>query len=418
MFRTDTSTRQTSPLPSILLSVFLFMMAVGLLNIFLGIRMSMAGIGTGIIGLVMAAFYAGTAAGTLYARKIIARVGHIRSFTAFAAVTTSSVILHGLFESMLIWSLLRILTGFALAGLYMVIESWLQEIAAPTNRGSLFSLYMLANYAGIAAGQLMLNFGDPLGAELILISALLFALCLVPIALTHASHPAAITIPRIALRDFIRQAPLGAIGSFTSGMIISAYLMLVPVYGVLRGLDTTDISIWMAVSMIGGLLLQWPLGRLSDRHDRSAIIAWIALVTVAATAGFFMSDQLLWLTLACAAVFGGLAYSIYPISVCHANDRIPDMQFVRTATVMLLLYGSGAILGPILGALAMKMAGPGGLFGYIGLVSLVLFGSAWRWHRKKPEEAHLTEFVPMPRTTPLASELDPRTDTGEPQPSG
>lgn len=410
------STRHISPLPSLLLSVFLFMMAVGLLNIFLGVRMSMAGIGTGIIGMVMAAFYAGMAAGTLYARKIIARVGHIRSFTAFAAVATSTVMLHGLFDSMLVWSLLRVLTGFALAGLYMVIESWLQEVAAPTNRGSLFSLYMLSNYAGIAAGQLMLNFGDPLDAELILIAALLFALCLVPIALTHASHPAAVAIPRIALRDFISHAPLGAAGSFSSGMIISAYIMLVPVFGVQRGMDTTDISVWMAVSMMGGFVLQWPLGKLSDHYDRSVIMAWIAILTLVATAGLLISGHLLWLMLVCAAIFGGLAYSIYPISVCHANDRIPDMQFVRIATVMLLLYGSGAIFGPILGALAMHIAGPKGLFFFIGLVSLVLFSSAWYWHRKKPEEERLTEFVPMPRTTPLVTEFDPRSESSETQP--
>jgi MFS family permease len=411
MTKTSPGTRYISPMPSLLLSVFLFMMAVGLLNIFLGVRMSIAGIGTGIIGMVMAAFYAGMAAGTLYARNIIARVGHIRSFTAFAAVTTSSVILHGLFDSMVVWSLLRVLTGFALAGLYMVIESWLQEVATTSNRGSLFSLYMLSNYAGIAAGQLMLNLGDPLGAELILIAALLFALCLVPIALTHASHPAAISPPRMELREFFRQAPLGAIGSFASGMIISAYLMLVPVFGIMRGMDTTDISIWMAVSMIGGLLLQWPIGRLSDRYDRSVIMAWIAMATVVAVTGLLLSDSLMWLILLCAAVFGGLAYSIYPISVCHANDRTPDLQFVRTATIMLLLYGCGAILGPILGSLAMNLGGSGGLFIYIGAVSLVLAGSAWRWHLRKPEEEHLTEFMPMPRTTPLASELDPRTES-------
>jgi MFS family permease len=411
MPNTSPGTRYISPMPSLLVSVFLFMMAVGLLNIFLGVRMSMAGIGTGIIGMVMAAFYAGMAAGTLYARNIIAQVGHIRSFTAFAAVTTSSVILHGLFDSMLIWSLLRILTGFALAGLYMVIESWLQEVATTNNRGSLFSLYMLSNYAGIAAGQLMLNFGDPLGAELILIAALLFALCLVPIALTKASHPATIMPPRIALHEFIKQAPLGAIGSFSSGMIISAYLMLAPVFGVLRGMNTTDISLWMAVSMIGGLLLQWPIGKLSDRYDRSVIMSWVALTTVAAAAGLFLSGNVLWLLLLCGAFFGGLAYSIYPISVCHANDRTPDMQFVRTATIMLLLYGCGAILGPILGSLAINLAGPGGLFIYIGLISLILAGSAWRWHRRKPEEEHLTEFMPMPRTTPLASEFDPRTES-------
>lgn len=401
----------TSPLSSILMSVFLFMMAVGLLNIFLSVRMTLAGISPQLIGIVMAAYFAGMIAGSLYAREIIVRVGHIRSFTAFAAVATAAAILHGLSESMSFWALLRIITGFSLAGLYMVVESWLHEVAPRNNRGGLFSLYMISNYVGIAAGQLMLNVADPMTNQLVLVVALLFALCLVPIALTHAHHPAQIQSRRIQLLSFIRSAPLGSMGSFSSGLIIGAYISLAPSFAVLRGMTNDSISIFMAMSMIGGLVLQWPIGKLSDRYERSLIMVAVGLMTAVMAGSLFAAQEWRWLMFTSAMLFGGLAYSIYPISVCHANDQTEDGDFVMTATGLLLLYGCGAAIGPIIGAAAMALFGPWGLFGFIVLVSLIFSGLAWRRHHSPATEQHHTDFIMVPRTTPMITKLDPRAES-------
>lgn len=399
----------TSTLPSILISVFLFMMAVGLLNIFLSIRMSLANVNAQILGIVMACYFAGMMLGSLRARVIVARVGHIRSFTAFAAVATVSVILHGLFESLVTWAVLRALTGFSLAGMYLVIESWLQEIATPTNRGGLFSLYMISNYLGMAGGQLMLNVGDPVGIKLVLVIALLFALCLVPIALTRAAHPAQIELHKIEFLNFMRSAPFGSLGSFSSGMIIGAFLTMAPAWGVQHGLTTGHVSAFMAIAIVGGLILQWPIGKLSDRYDRARVMMGLGIGMLLLPIGFILNLGGTWLILLSALIFGGIAYSVYPLSVCYANDQTPPGHFVMTATVMLLLYGIGAAIGPIVAALFMWIMGTQGLFVFIMATSLVFTVLLWHWYERR-KDLHQTYFMAVPRTTPLAPELDPRSE--------
>lgn len=399
----------TSTLPSILIAVFLFMMAVGLLNIFLSVRMSLSDVNAQVIGIVMACYFGGMMAGSLYARTIVARVGHIRSFTAFAAVATISVILHGLLDSLATWSVLRVLTGFSLAGMYLVVESWLQEIATQGDRGRLFSFYMISNYLGMAAGQLMLNVGDPVGIELVLVTALLFALCLIPIALTRATHPAQIEVHKILFLEFMRHAPQGSLGSFSSGMIIGAYLTLAPAWGVQHGLGSAKVSLFMALSIIGGLILQWPIGKLSDRYDRGLLMMILGIAMAVMPLGFIFNIGIPALTLIGALAFGGIAYSVYPLSVCHANDQTPAGQFVMTTTVMLLLYGIGAAIGPLLAALFMWLLGSSGLFIFIMITAALLAAFMWRWHDTAPDR-HQTAFMAVPRTTPLAPELDPRAE--------
>ena len=385
------------------------MMAVGLLNIFLSVRMSLSDVNAQVLGIVMASYFGGMMAGSLYARHVVARVGHIRSFTAFAALATISVILHGLLESLFIWALLRAITGFSLAGMYLVIESWLQEIATSSNRSRLFAVYMMSNYLGMAGGQLMLNVADPIGIELILVTALLFALCLIPIALTRAAHPAQIEIARAELLNFIRTAPFGSLGSFSSGMIIGAFLTMAPAWGIKHGLSTSHISIFMALSIIGGLMLQWPVGKLADHYNRERVMMVLSLAIVLLPLGFLFNTGVLPVTLTCALLFGGIAYSVYPLSVCHANDQTPPGHFVMTATVMLLLYGIGAALGPILAAIFIWAFGAGGLFVFIMATAAVFTVLVWYWYDQLRDK-HQTPFMAVPRTTPLVSELDPRSD--------
>jgi len=409
MMMRNAGTQITSTLPAIVVSVFLFMMAVGLLNIFLSVRMSLDQVNAQVLGLVMAAYFAGLMAGSLYARYVVARVGHIRSFTAFAAVATISVILHGLLESLTIWALLRAITGFSLAGMYLVIESWLQEIATPRNRSRLFAVYMMSNYLGMAGGQLMLNLSDPLGIELVLVTALLFALCLIPIALTRAAHPAQIEIAHTDFMNFIRTAPFGSLGSFSSGMIVGAFLTLAPAWGIQHGLSTSQISVFMALAIIGGLMLQWPIGKLSDHYNRERVMMVLGLAVVLLPLGFLFNTGGLTVTLTSALLFGGIAYSVYPLSVCHANDQTPPGHFVMTATVMLLLYGIGAALGPLLAAMFMWAFGSGGLFLFIMATAAVFTVLVWYWY-DRIRDLHQTPFMAVPRTTPLVPELDPRSD--------
>lgn len=403
--------------PSIFLAVALLMGGNGLLSIFLSLRMTLEGFATPIIGLVMAAFFVGLAAGAFSAERVIRRVGHIRAFAAFAALATATALLHGLYVSAPGWALLRGLTGFSLAGLYMVLESWLNEHASNRTRGRLFSLYMVVSNLALGLGQLLINLAGPTDMRPLLLAGSLFALCLMPVALTRSTHPGPVAHSPLMIGHLLKQAPLGPIGCFASGLVTGAFLALAPVYGVAEGLGVGQISGLMAVTLLGGLALQWPVGALSDHHSRRMVMAAVAALLAMVSLGMLaVGVRLPALLLALGVLFGGMSYTLYPLSVSHANDFIRDRSFVAASASLLLAWGVGAAAGPAAASLLMAAVGARGLFLFVALVALALalIASLRRGESVPPEEQ--TGFVPLPRTTPIITELDPRAEpSGEQQ---
>lgn len=406
-------------LPSVaalLLGTGLLLLGNGLLGTLLGVKMSLLGRSTTVTGLVMSAYFAGLVAGAMWSHRLLRNVGHIRVFAALASGFSAATLLHGLLEPAYIWALLRFLEGFCAAGLYMCIESWLNEKAGNETRGSILSLYMLTVYAGLAAGQMLLPLFDPAGFALLALSSVLVSVALIPVALTRMPGP---TIPRpslLGLRELARLSPLGALGCLTGGLTGGAFYGLAPVYAQQLRLGSWEIALFMTAAILGGMLLQWPLGKLSDRFDRRRLIvglaAGVALVSLATTRA---DDLGLMALMAAAAAFGGLAFPLYSISVAHANDQLDPTELVPAAGGLLMFYSLGSTAGPIMATQVMQRAGNDGLFLHMAAVCSVTsaFG-LWRT-LTQPAMAAAAQvpYQPVPQTSLAVAELDPRMESAQ-----
>jgi len=392
------------------------MLGNGLLGTLLSVRMTLESFGTTTTGIVMSCYFGGLALGALQAGRVIKRVGHIRAFAVFAAVMTSAVVLHGLYLNAVAWAVLRGLAGFSAAGLYMVIESWLNERSTPGTRGRVFSIYQVVSYLGLGIGQFLLGLRDPAGLDLFLVTALLFALCLIPVSMTRSINPAPIERHRMALKLVVAGSPVGAACCVAAGLINGAAFALAPVFVIQAGHALTAVSTFMGAMIVGGIALQYPIGHLSDIFDRRRLLAAVNLTQAAVSLLillFYQTPLLLLATMATA--FGGLSFTAYPLAVAHINDKIQTSDFVAASAAMLFLWGMGAFAGPAIAGWSMRQIGPQGLFVYALAVAGLIGLTALAAKREGVPMAEQTAFVSMARTTAMIAEMDPRYEGGEGQ---
>jgi MFS family permease len=397
---------------SLLLGMGILLAGSGLLGTLLGLRAAMEGYSELIIGVIMSAFFLGYIVGSFVSPALIRRVGHIRTFAALAAVASAASLLHGLLIDPVVWWVLRIITGFAVLGLYMVIESWLNE-QVRQKRGQVFAIYMMVSLIALGVGQfLILAYGPGNLASFVLVG-MLFSLGLLPVALTHVSQPIPVETPRFPLKGLYRNSPVGFVGSLVSGMITGTFWGLSAVFALSIGLDNLGVALFISAVIFGGALLQWPIGHLSDNRDRRVVLVMVCLVgAIAATAIFAVAGISLIALLAAAVLYGGFSFSLYALSVAHTHDRVDVHHVLEATRGLLLLNGIGATLGPVLTGLAMHYTDTRTLPLVMGilLVMLALFiQHRIRVDRPVPTEEQ-GEFVPVTRTSPMAAEMDPRTD--------
>jgi MFS family permease len=399
---------------SLLLGAGMMALGVGLLGLLLPIRMDLEGVAPQIAGYVMSAYYAGFVAGSFMAQRIIGRVGHIRAFAAFAAVLTAAVMVHALVFSIPLWGLMRAAVGFCMAGLYAVIESWLNVRSPNELRGRVLSMYTLTIYISSGVGQLAINLDDTAGLELFCLGALLTSLSLVPVVMTRVAGPELGNIKTMSLAALYKASPLGTVATAGAGLVSGSLYALGAVYGTQIGLSVFENSVFMGAPIIGGFLLQWPIGRLSDKFDRRTVLFGVLMATVGASVllGAFAFAEGSFLLLATAnLLLGGFLATIYPTAVAHAFDYIDRSQMVAANSGMLLAWAVGATAGPLVASSFMAV-GPAGLFVFIAgvAVSLAIY-TRWRMSRRaaKPAEEQ-SKFVPVPSTSAIAGALDPRAD--------
>lgn len=393
---------------ALLIAIFVLMAGSGFLSTLIAVRLEQDGVGALLIGLAATSYFSGLTLGSLRVQELIARIGHIRAFAAFVTVYSASSLTYAIAELVPIWIALRFVDGFAMAGVFVCLESWLNRQATPENRSILLAAYMIALYCGQAAGQFLLNLGEDAPDLPFMISAILLSIALLPVLLTRMEQPQVESIAPFSLRRLYAASPLGIFGTLANGAMLGAFYAMGAVYVQRIGLELSQVALFTSCVIAGGVALQYPLGMLSDRFDRRKVI--IGCFTAVAVISTVMAALPLPAAglIALGSLFGGFAFALYPLCVAHSNDHLAEEERVGASSGLVLAYSAGAIAGPMIGSSAMSGFGPAGLFAVIGTVAgiAVLFG-VWRTIvRPAVPSAEQQSFQSLPRTTPMVAVLE------------
>ena len=303
-----------------------------------------------------------------------------------------------------------------MAGVYMIIESWINEAANASNRGRTLAVYRIIDLTALTAGQALLAVADPRSFQLFVIVSIILSLALVPIALTTATSPKPIVSVDLNFRKLFRMSPAAALGCLCAGYANSAFWALGPVYAQRIGFDISVVASFMSATVIGGALSQWPVGLLSDRMDRRIVLVAIAV----ASSGVSLTIAFLGAPSYAALLAGGFAFGFFALPTCgiavaHANDRAEPSEYVSLNAALLFLFGVGAVCGPVFGPLLMAHGGPSYLFVYTDVIYALLsvFTLLRMIQREAALEVAKEDFAPVPRSTPAVFDLDPRTPTSD-----
>ena len=395
------------------LSCTLLLMGNGLLFIIIPMSMRLDGQDTDAIGLVMSLYFVGMLLGSLYGRHLISRVGHIRIFAACASVATLCALLHSIWSVPLVWGVLRVLIGFTNATFFMTMETWLSESSTSENRATVFGSYQFVTYFGLALGQLMLNFAEPQDPILYIYVAMLFCLCMIPVLMSRSGGPRINEPESMPLKTLYRTSPLGVVGIMISGICLGAFYNMSSVYGADVGMTKSQIATFMSATMVGGFLLQFPVGKLADIFDRRTVLVMTLLVAcLAAMVLPIMAVQgEMIITIACAVILSGALACVYPIALADAFDRLKPSEMVAASGKLILAYATGGAIGPYTSSIVMKQMGADALFGYLIVASLILVAFVmYRMSIRSAVPDALQESFVVQGMTPMATELDPRTE--------
>lgn len=398
-------------LSSLLSGVGLLVVGVGLLFSVLGLRAGVASFSSVTIGLLTSAYFAGFVAGTYYCPVVVRRVGHIRAFAAMASLASTMPVLHALWIDPWFWGLLRLLTGFCMVGLYIVIESWLNALAPNQLRGRLFAVYMAINFVGLALGQWLILVGDRLSFVPFALVSVMFSFALLPITMTPVVEPAPVDAPTLSLRSLYDASPMGMAAALASGLITGAFYGMAALFAQGTGMSDQQVASFVAATILGGAIFQWPVGHYSDSHDRRHVLIWVCVLGAGvAGLGYALAGGSGAALIPLALLLGGLIFAIYGLAVAHVNDVIDSSRLVEFSGGMLLIHGIGAAIGPVLA---------GGVMDRFGAPSLMLYFAAvlgslgiYTIKRLRAASAIPTEdkanFVVMGGGSQAVLQMDPR----------
>lgn len=411
--------RLLAPFLSLFLSAFLMFAAIGLTNLIIPLRAGAEGWTAGTIGLIgMAQAIAFTAACFLMPMQI-RRVGHIRTFAAIQTLLAASIMLHGLIVTPWAWAFFRIIAGLAAAGSYMVLESWLNEKADAANRGFVLSAYLMVTMIGLTAGQYAYTLFELGDGRLFQLTALLFGAALLPMTLSISPSPVPPETVRLDLKGLFARSPVGFVGAFLSGFLFGVWNYFAPLYGQRIGLSPIATATLVSAAMVGGMLAQFPFGRLSDRIDRRYVMAMIGGVGAIVCLVLSLSaPQTALLNTLGTLMIGMALFPSYSIAVAHTNDHANPDEFVQVSGSLLITYGIGTMVGPVIGGQLFSLIGPVGLFVSLGFVFLAYGCYAyWRTTQRAaiaPDDRDDFQAVPVtPYQTQQVYELDPRQEENE-----
>ena len=410
---------------ALFLGIGTIMIAHGLQMQVMGIRSVNENFNLITTGIFMSGYFVGYFLGSQTTPKLVQKVGHIRVFAAFASLASLSALVAAIYVNPFMWTLSRFLTGISLVSCYIVAESWLNDRATNKNRGQLLSAYMIILFGGLAIGMLLLNVSNPNNYEPFILVSILLSLALVPILLTKRSAPKFKKIGTISINELFKISPLGTVSSFCTGLIHSAFFSLIAVYATTSNFTLFETSILLFLSTIAGVIFQGPIGYFSDKFERRKVIVVTTLLSAlfALLAIIFGGESLQNMYLSVkvplskiiffisVALYAGLCLPLFSLNLAHTNDYVAKEKFVAAGGGLQLIFGIGAIIGPILCSLFMDIFNINGFFIFLMLSHLfiAIFG-IYRMRVRESVDNPDSTFTPVPATiTPAGLELDPDT---------
>ena len=387
------------------------MIGNGLNGSVLGVRSEAAGFSLAVTGIIMAAYFAGFLVGTVYAERALKRVGHIRVFAALASTASSVVLLQALSITAPTWIATRFLFGACMAGIYVVVESWLNDLATNKTRGRILSVYMLISMGGVGFGQLLLNVEDTSGFTLFIVVSVLVSLSLVPVTLSASSAPPITAPEAMGLLPLVKRVPTGVVSSFFGGAGAGALLGMGAVYASQVGMSSARLSLFLAAPMVGALVFQWPIGWLSDKLPRRGVLFGVAVLALAMPVLALAVPDGSRVAIVAMGVLGGAMFPFYSLTIAYTNDWLRAEEILGASGTLVRVNGSGAITGPLTAAFLMAQFGPRLYFWTI--TGIFGFAAAYILFRIVSKDALPQErqrrYVPFPaRASSVAANLIPR----------
>lgn len=387
----------------LLIGVMLLMIGNGVQGSLLGIRGAQEGFTTFQLSIIMSSYFLGFLGGSRLTPRLIRSVGHVRVFSAMGSMISAVLVLYPMVLDVWAWSAFRVVIGFCFSGVYVTAESWLNNSATNETRGQTLSAYMIVQMLGIIASQGLLSLGDPSGFGLFIIPSVLVSLAFMPILLAATPAPTFDEIRGMSFRRLFIISPLGCVGMLLTGGVYGAMFGMASVWGSMRAFTIGQIAAYGAVLYVGGLVLQYPVGRLSDRMDRRQLILWLSVIGAVVMALSTAIKLPFLMTLPVGFLLGGVINPLYSLLIATTNDFLSKDQMPAASSGMLFLNGFGAIFGPLVAGWMMGEIGPSGYFLFLG----ILFGAlaayaAWRLTQRRTPKAQASFTGLTPNATPLA----------------
>jgi MFS family permease len=392
----------------LLLGVAILSLGHGLHGSLVGVRASAENFDAATTGIVMSGYFAGLLLSSSVTPRIVQSVGHIRVFAAFASVVSTSVLLIPLWINPVWWFAMRFIAGLCTSGLFIVCESWLNSASTNKNRGQLLSIYMIVTYAAMGAGQFLLNVADSSGFSRFIIVSALLSIAMLPLTLLPTETPSLAGTKRVGLAEIYRASPLAIVATLASGLGQSAFFSMGAVYGLMQGLPLSLISLMMALPPLALIISQYPAGLLSDRYDRRTIIMILSAIAAAIAGASIWTAQIsstVLITLF--TLFGAIALPIYSLVIAHANDHLAKEQMLGASSKLVLLYGMGAMAGPLVAGVFMQQLGSSGFMTFMLAIYVIMTVHAYWRKLQRPTDikASAGDMIKVgPMTTPVAAQ--------------
>lgn len=398
------------PISSLFLSITFLAIGYGIMITYIGVYLKQTGVSSFSIGLINSAFFLGAIASSIFSQKIISTIGHIRSFASFAALMVIAFLLHSIYLNEFFWGFLRLISGFSFYALLIIVESWLNEKSSNSQRGQILAIYTIIFYLSTALGQLFLTIPKDSEFFVFTVGSVLVLFSLITIAMTKIKEPILKPFEQYSFPKLYSIVPLALTGSFIGGFFVGSFFTMLPLTILHKFDSTTILSIFMSLTLIGGLVSQWPIGKLSDKYGRRKLIAFCGFFTAFVSLLFIIVPELNSYYYILALLLGVTIFAIYPLSLARANDVLDENKdMVEISRALLFAYGAGSFIAPIILGIIFTFLNYEAIF-FIYL-TIGFFLGLYSLSRKRVADDDMSVFVNFPVTSgPVVAQMDPRQD--------